>query len=110
MYLELYEQARWDVLSQNGYQRSSLSEINMGPVVLDIFVVYKKELTENDKIKIETHYAGVKHRLALYIEQKILNENNQLVSSAKLTIGIMDLIKRKLIPHNEKWRKAMGDQ
>ncbi len=73
-YLALYEQARWEFITQNGYGLQRIKELGFGPIVLDAFVTYKKELGSRDQVLIRSWSKGMKNRLVMELEQEMLKK------------------------------------
>ncbi len=106
-YLELYEEARWELITQRGYTYEKVHATGLGPVILEVNLKFFHELKLRQKIKINfkiTSYEGKIFKL----KQQMLNENNQVASEALFTGGFFDLKARKLILPNEEWLMAIG--
>ena len=110
VYLELYEEARWDYLTENGYGLDHVMKTGIAPVVLNLFIVYKREIKNREIIKVETVYKGMKNRLVMLLEQKMYNGAGKLVSRIDLDMGIISLSDRKLMVPDEGWKKALGEE
>lgn len=108
IYLELYEEARWDFLTKNSYGLDKILKERLAPVIIDLKVSYKKEIKNRTKIKILTNFVDMKNPLVMILEQKMINEDEQVVSTKELTMGIMDLDKRRLVRPNDEWKRALG--
>ena len=54
VYLELFEEARWDLVTKNGYGLKEVLERKVGPIILEINIRFMKEIGLREKIKIET--------------------------------------------------------
>ncbi len=106
-YLEIYEEARWDLIESQGYGISYIKEKHEGPVILEATVKYKKELINRENIKIETTYGGELNPLVMIINQKMIKENNEIASEASFCVGVMNLAKRKLVRPPEYWVNAI---
>ncbi len=109
-YLEIYEEARWDILTKSNRGVAYIQENKVGPVVLDLQITYKKELRNREFIRVESYFVEHKNKLVMSFHQQILNKENQIVSVIDLSIGVMDLVRRKLIPPSEDWVLAIGGQ
>lgn len=107
VYLQLYEEARWDFITKNGYGLSEIHELKQGPVILEVNVKYKKEINNREWITIRSFDFFVKGKL-MGLKHEIINENGEVASAASFTIGFMDLKERRLISPPEKWLKAIG--
>lgn len=106
-YLELFEQARWDIINSNGYGLKKIQETQQGPLILEAHLRFLKELHARDKIKISvecTEYNGKIGKL----KQEIFNEKNEVCAELIIVLGLFDLKARRLIPPTEDWKKAVG--
>ncbi len=106
-YLELYEQARWDLITNNGYGLDEIKKLKIGPVVLEVNLTFKREITNREVITIESRPKQLDHPLIMQIDQKMIKSDGQLASEISLKVGLMDLEKRKLISPTKEWLKAI---
>ncbi|MDD0852374.1 acyl-CoA thioesterase [Halobacteriovorax sp. GB3] len=107
-YLELYEEARWDLISNRNFGLRDIQKAKIGPVILRIDIAYKAELRNREKIKIVTQTKEYKNKLVMVLEQKMVKEDGTVASSAMLEIGLFDLKERRLIVPTVEWLKAIG--
>lgn len=108
-YLELYEEARWDLLTQNKLGLKEIMETQVGPVLLDLNLTFKSELKNREKIKIFTQAkTEMRNKYVMLLEQKMVREDGKIASTLTLSVGMMDLKARKLIAPSAEWRKALG--
>lgn len=106
-YLEVFEQARWDVITQRGYGLSKVQETGQGPVILEAHLRFLKELKQRDKIKISvvcTEYNGKIGKL----KQEMLNDKNEVCAELILVVAFFDLKLRKIILPTPEWKVAIG--
>ena len=68
-YLDLYEEARWDLITNNGYGLKRVQELKQGPVILDLNLTFKKEITNREEITIETEPTEINHPLIMNLKQ-----------------------------------------
>lgn len=108
-YLELYEQARWDFISKNGYGLKEIVQNKKGPIVLDVSCRFKRELTNRERITIKSETLDVKGKIS-HMKQEIFKEDGSLASEATFTFGFMDLKARRLMNSPEEWLRAIGVQ
>ncbi len=108
VYLNLYEEARWDFITKNGYGLDQVLREKKGPVILDLQVRFKRELKNREKIMIESTPMVVEHSKILTLNQVMLKTDGKVASEAVFTIGFFDLVERKLIPASPQWLKALG--
>lgn len=106
-YLELFEQARWDLITQQGFGLQKIQETGQGPVILEAHLRFLKELKQRDKIKISvvcTEYNGKIGKL----KQEMLNEKNEVCAELIVVMAFFDLKSRKIIPATPEWKAAIG--
>ncbi len=106
-YLDLYEEARWDMLNKSGYGQEMVKKSRKGPVILEVNVRFKSELLPGQKIRIETSSRRKNDRI-FYFDQVMINEEGKEASKAVFTYALVDLENRKMIKPDEGWLKAFG--
>lgn len=106
-YLQLFEEARWDIIASNGYGMKEIQEHQQGPVILEVTLKYRKEILPNQTIRIDSHCIMKSERIYI-VQQQMFNDNNDLCSEAVFTGALFDLKKRKIIPPTKIWLKAIG--
>jgi len=108
-YLEILEEARWDLIESRGYGMETIKKLGQGPTILEINIIYKKELKYKDIIEIHTT-SEKKSRVLSTITHKMYNSANELCCEANYLIGLFDTKLRKLIPPTEEWLKVINPQ
>lgn len=106
-YLELFEQARWDLITQRGYGLKKIQETGQGPVILEAHLRFLKELKQRDKIKISvesTEYNGKIGKL----KQEMINDKGEVCAELIVVMAFFDLKLRKIIPASPEWKAAIG--
>lgn len=106
-YLNLYEEARWELISGRGYDLAKIQAIKQGPVILDVHLKFQKELTLREKVKITTMLLEYKGKVGK-LEQKIIKADGSIASTAVFSFGLFDLKNRKLIEPTAEWKYAVG--
>ena len=106
-YLEILEEARWDLITKNGYGIAEVQRTGLGPVILEINIKFKKELRNREAIKIETYCSEYKGRIAKVI-QTIFNQKGDECAVAEFVFGLFDTRARKLVDPTPEWKKALG--
>jgi YbgC/YbaW family acyl-CoA thioester hydrolase len=53
IYVQLYEEARWDFITKNGFGLDVIQRDQVGPVILDLQVRFKREIKNREVIKIQ---------------------------------------------------------
>ena len=107
-YVMLYEEARWDFITKNGFGLDYILENQVGPVILDLNVRFKRELKNRDKIKITSKAVEIISPKIMVLEQLMINSEGKVASEAKFTVGFFDMKARKLIDASPEWLKACG--
>jgi YbgC/YbaW family acyl-CoA thioester hydrolase len=106
-YMALYEEARWELITQNGYGLRTVQELKQGPVILDASIKFMRELKLREEITITTelvHYTG---RIG-QLKQQMIKTDGKVASESVFTLGLFDLDQRKLIDPTPLWKKAIG--
>ncbi len=107
VYLEILEEARWDLITRNGYGLDEVQRRGIGPVVLDVHLRFVRELRNRQAITVRSwveSYSGKIGKLG----QQVLDDAGELCCDAKLTIGLLDLATRKLIRPTPEWERGLG--
>lgn len=106
VYLTLFEEARWDLITQNGYGLKKIQETQIGPTILEIKLTFLKELRVRENIIIETQLVSYERKVGK-ISQKMIRDN-EVCCEAEIVIGLFDLKERKLILPTPEWLSAIG--
>ncbi|HXF90818.1 MAG TPA: acyl-CoA thioesterase [Candidatus Nitrosotenuis sp.] len=107
VYLEILEEARWELLTQNGFGMEQIKTSGIGPTILEIHIKYLKELRLREKIRIETRLTSYPSKVGT-MNQKIFNDQEKLCCDVSLKFGLIDLMQRKLILPTPEWWAALG--
>lgn len=105
-YLTLLEEARWDLITKNGYGMKKIIETGLGPTILEIKLSFYKELRLREEVMIETQMISYKNKIGT-LSQKIARDG-EICCAAEFTIGLFDLNQRKLILPTKEWLLAVG--
>ena len=106
-YLDLFEEARWDLVTRNGYGLDEVVRRRVGPVILEVNLKFQRELRNRQAIVIKTWldaYAGKIARMT----QQMVDEQGRSCCDAQFVFGLFDLTARKLIPPTAEWLTAIG--
>lgn len=106
-YLEIFEEARWDWITKNGFGLSQIHERGIGPVVLEAHLRFQREVTNREKIIIRSHCLEYRGKIAR-MEQVMVREDGKAACTAEFVFGLFDLKARKLIDPTPEWLKAIG--
>jgi acyl-CoA thioester hydrolase len=110
-YLTLFEEARWDLITANGYGLDTIKETGLGPVVLEANVKYLRELRDGEEIEISTALEQYEGKVGTLIQEmhKIDEQTPTMkASSASFVFGLFDLQARRLVDPTSKWLDGIG--
>jgi acyl-CoA thioesterase FadM len=105
--LQILEEARWEFITENGYGFNKVHETKKGPVILDVYLKFMRELKLRQKIIIESQVQGDLAKI-MSIKQWIKDESGKVHSEAEFKVAFFDLSERKMIMPSEEWLKAVG--
>jgi thioesterase-3 len=105
-YLTLFEEARWDLITKNGYGLEKMLSTGIGPTILEINLTFLKEIRLREEIVITTQMILLEKKIGK-LSQKMLR-NDEICCVATFVFGLFDLHKRKLIPPTPEWLTAIG--
>lgn len=106
-YLRLFEQARWQFISERGYGIEKIQSSGTGPVILDVFLKFIKELKPRERVVVKSQTASF-HGKVGKIRQWIEKADGSVATEAEFTIGFWDISLRKLIPATPDWLGCIG--
>ncbi|OGT54191.1 MAG: thioesterase [Gammaproteobacteria bacterium RIFCSPHIGHO2_12_FULL_42_10] len=106
MYLTLFEEARWDIVTKNGYGLKQILEIGLAPTILEVNLRFLKEVRLREQVVIQTQVLSYRGKVGK-LEHKMLRQD-VLCCSAELTIGLFSLKDRKMVSPTAEWLKAIG--
>lgn len=108
VYVQLYEEARWDFITKNGHGLDVIQRDQVGPVLLDLQVRFKREIKNREQIKILSQTKEIISSKIMILEQRMLKADGKVASEAVFTVGFFDMKARKLIDPSPEWLKAVG--
>ena len=106
-YLVLYEEARWQAITERGYGYGKVHQSGLGPVILEVQVKFMKELKLREQIIITLDVISYEGKI-FKLKQLMLKENGDTASEAVFTGAFFDLKNRKLIPPSDEWLIGIG--
>ena len=106
-YLEILEEARWDLITRNGYGLEEVRRLRIGPVVLEAHLRFARELHNRQAVTIRSWLECYSGRVGKFAQQ-ILDDAGELCCDAMFTIGLFDLTARRLIRPTPEWARALG--
>lgn len=105
-YLEIFEEARWQFITDNGYGLDKVKSTGLGPVVLEINIRFIKELKNREEIIIHSTTMQYETKVGK-IKQWITDSNGDRCSEIEMTVGLFDTKNRKLVLPTDDWKKAI---
>lgn len=109
VYLQLFEEARWELISNRGFDLKYIQSSGLGPVILDIHIVYKQELTLRQRISIRTQLLSYEGKVGK-MKQSMVDQQGTTYCEALFTFALFDTRLRKIIPPTPEWLHAIGKE
>lgn len=106
-YLDLFEAARWDWITSNGYGLSRIRETGQGPTVLEVTLRFKREIKNRQSIVIRSWVESYESKVGTVI-QEMRDEAGELCCDGRFLCGLFDLNARRLVPATPAWLVAVG--
>jgi thioesterase-3 len=106
-YLQIFEQARWDFITEGGFGLDKIIEKQIGPTILELDIKYKRELRLRQTVAIESETIEFHSKIGK-VRQRMINEKGEECAVINLTIGLFDMKARKLISATPEWLSAIG--
>lgn len=107
-YLELFEEARWEWITQGGYGLQRVAELNQGPTILECGLKFQRELRNREAILIRSWVESYVGKVARVRQDLHLAEDGELSCSATFVVGLFDVSQRKLIHPTPEWLACVG--
>lgn len=106
-YLTIFEEARWKIITDNGYGLEAILKCRKGPVVLDVQMQFLKELRLREQVKIRS-VANLNENRTGGMIQEMIKDDGSVACRAKFVFGLFDLDRRRLVMPTPEWRRALG--
>jgi acyl-CoA thioester hydrolase len=106
-YLELFEQARWDVITAGGFGLETIQSTRTGPTVLEIQLKFLRELGPRESITLRTELIGYERKIGR-MRQAMLKSDGAVACEAIITFGLFHLDQRRLVEPTPEWLHAVG--
>src|SRR5580658_1430220 len=78
-YLVLFEEARWEFITRNGYGLNEVLKNQKGPVILDIAMRFKKGIKLQEKIKINLELVSHERKISKF-KQEMIKEDGAVAA------------------------------
>lgn len=105
-YLNLLEEARWELITEQGYGLKKIQQSGLGPTILEITLKFYHELRLRESIVISSQLTDYDKKVGTIVQQ--IHRDDQLCCEAKMLVGLFDLHKRKLVTPSDEWLSALG--
>jgi thioesterase-3 len=107
VYLQIFEEARWQIVTDRGYGIKKIRETGQGPTILEIRLTFSHEIRLRESITIHTQLVSYERKVA-DLKQWITNSEEKLCCEAIFKVGLFDLKERKLVMPTPEWLEALG--
>lgn len=107
VYVSLFEEARWDMITGRGHGFEKVHATGIAPVVLEFQIKFRRELRLRQRVLIETEVTGYEKRVAIFT-QSIVDEDGKTYCTAEFKFSLFDLRKRKLVLPPPDWVILLG--
>ncbi len=105
-YLTVFEEARWDLITKNGFGLEKINETGLGPTILEVKLKFLRELKARDGIDVQTRLLSYQKKIGI-LEQTIVR-GRDICAQAEFTFGLFSLTERKLVLPTPDWLHAIG--
>lgn len=106
-YLELFEQARWDLITERGFGIEEIKRTRTGPTILEVTLRFMRELAPRDTIVVRTEMLSYERKIGK-LRQQMIKADGSVACEAVFTIGLFDVERRRLVEPTPAWLKAIG--
>jgi thioesterase III len=106
-YLEIFEQARWDLITENGFGLDYVRSSGTGPVVLEVTLRFLREIKNRQQLVIKTFLDSYEGKIGK-LTQLLVDDAGQVCCESKFVIAQWDTHTRKIIAPTPEWRRALG--
>ena len=106
-YLELFEQARWDLITERGFGMTTIRQTATGPIILEATVKFLRELAPREPVVIRSSLISYEKKIGK-IRQDIVKADGTVACESVFTFGLFDMNRRKLIDPTPEWSFAVG--
>jgi len=106
-YLDLLEEARWDLITGHGYGLDEIKRLQTGPIMLEVNLRFRREIRNRQRITVKSWTESYVGKVCTF-EQQMLGEGQQICCEATFVLGLFDLRARKLIQPTPAWLRAVG--
>jgi acyl-CoA thioester hydrolase len=106
-YLDLFEEARWDLITRNGYGLEEIQRRQAGPTILEINLRFAREIKNRQRITIKSWMESYTGKVGRF-QQQMLNEAQEVCCDATFVVALFDLQARRLVKPTPEWLRGLG--
>jgi len=106
-YLQLFEEARWDLITARGFGLEAIQRTRLGPVILEANVKFRREVKNRETLIIRTGLLDYEGKIGR-MSQRALKEDGELACDATFVIALWDIDARKILLPTPEWKQAVG--
>jgi thioesterase III len=106
-YLEILEEARWDMITRHGFGLDEIMRRRLGPTILELNLRFERELKNRQRITIKSWMESYEGKVGK-CRQQIWDDGDKLCCEALFVVGLFDVAARKLVPPTPEWLAAVG--
>jgi YbgC/YbaW family acyl-CoA thioester hydrolase len=106
-YFEIFEQARWDIITERGFGIDTIRRTKTGPVILESTVKFLRELAPREAVIVRSELTSYERKVGKF-RQQIVKADGAIACEATFSFGLFDLERRKLIEPSPEWAHAVG--
>jgi acyl-CoA thioester hydrolase len=106
-YLDLFEAARWEWITSNGYGLPRIRELGQGPTILEVTLRFKREIKNRQRIVIRSWVESYETKVGTVI-QEMRDEAGEVCCDGRFLCGLFDLNARRLVLPTPEWLVAVG--
>lgn len=107
VYFQIFEEARWEFITQGGYGLEKVRSSKQGPVLLEAQIKFLREIRLREKIVVRSTCHAPEGKVSKVV-QTMEKEDGTIACEASFAVGFFDLEKRKLIAPTPEWLRAVG--
>src|SRR6185295_11756185 len=106
-YLEIFEQARWDLITDNGFGLDYVKSSGTGPVILEIHLRFLREINNRQHLLVRSFLDSYEGKIG-HMTQQLIDDSAQICCEGKFVFAQWDTRTRKIIAPTPEWRVAVG--
>lgn len=96
-YLQLFEEARWELITSRGFGLAVVQREKLGPVILEAHIQFRREVKNRETVKIVTSLLSYEGKIGR-LKQDMWRPDGRLACGAEFACGLWNTEERKLVP------------